>query len=86
MPDFQGRRVPDGTFHDGKRQPGDYGVGHGGENAGLWVVLPTGTVGRLDPNLWDWVEQPDGSLTVTPSIHDAPDGWHGWLRDGNWVV
>lgn len=78
---MQGRRVPDGEWRHGDREPGDYGL-HGG---GLWVVLPSGREGRLDSEDWDWREEPDGSLTVTPSIHDAPDGYHGWLTAGVWT-
>lgn len=37
-----------------------------------------------------FIEEPDGSLTITPSIGDTAgdssesDGWHGYLECGNW--
>lgn len=37
-----------------------------------------------------FTEEPDGSLTVSPSISDRPshggdsDGWHGYLEKGRW--
>lgn len=81
---MRGRRIPDGEFHHGPpREAGDYGLSGGG----LWVVLPSGVCGRLhaDPATgWTWSEQDDGTLTVSPSIHDAPHGWHGYLERGCW--
>lgn len=29
-------------------------------------------------------EHEDGTITVSPSIFDAPDGWHGFLERGVW--
>lgn len=77
---MQGTRIPDGEFHHKQRKAGDYGLTGGA----LWVVLPSGVQGRLDAADWTWTEQEDGSITAHPSIHDAPDGWHGWLVRGVW--
>lgn len=76
---MQGRRVS--TFADAS-QPGDYCLMRSGA---LWVILPSGIHGRIDPEEWTITEEEDGTITVDPSIHDAPDGWHGWLRHGVWT-
>jgi hypothetical protein len=37
-----------------------------------------------------FIEEPDGTLTITASIGDTrgagtiSDGWHGWLTKGEW--
>jgi hypothetical protein len=37
-----------------------------------------------------FIEEPDGSLTISPSLGDRPshggdsDGWHGFLECGKW--
>lgn len=58
---------------------------------GWWVCLPSG-VGpsclTADPpeEGWDVVEHEDGTISVSPSIHDVgtPNGWHGYLERGVW--
>lgn len=35
-------------------------------------------------HFWDWKGEPP-NLTVTPSIWHKPDGWHGYIRDGEIV-
>lgn len=75
---MQGRRVS-GVVE--LKQPGDYCVMRSGA---LWVVLPSGVHGRVDPEDWTITEHEDGTVSVSPSIHDAPDGWHGFLERGVW--
>ena len=82
---MQGRRLPDGYLSDhfGAFEPGDYMLAAGGK--ALWVALPTGVFGRLDER-WTFTEEWDGSLTVSPSIHDtSPGGYHGYLTRGVWT-
>lgn len=65
---------------------------------GLWVKLPTGSLGRL-PNKghgtggpeWTVIIEDDGTVTVDPSIeqHEVPGDpptpyWHGYLERGVW--
>jgi hypothetical protein len=87
--DVLGRRRPDGT-DTADLLPGDYCR----RGTMWWVCLPTGVVGHLDAVRWAIVEHDDGTLsagdprgatiTVNPSIHDAPAGWHGHLQRGVW--
>lgn len=74
-----GRRVEDGTDPQDLR-PGDYAK----RGARWWVCLPTGQLGLLDDG-WTVTEHDDRTVTVSPSIHDAPEGWHGFLKAGVWV-
>lgn len=76
---LQGRRVP--TVGDVEK-PGDYCLLTSGA---LRVLLPSGVPGRLDPERWAITVHEDDTVTVHPSIHDAPDGWHGWLVHGVWT-
>lgn len=67
---------------------GDYwrhGDGH------VFIVLPTGQLGGVDPAKWTVTEHADGTITVDPSIlmHETKlkdgtviPGWHGYLRNG----
>ncbi len=81
---MQGRRVSDGvSWHPSERQPGDYGfVAFPGRPRELWICDPAGQFGRCRKH--EVTEHEDGTVTVSPSIHDAPDGWHGWLERGVW--
>jgi len=89
---MQGQRLPDAVF--GEPGPGwdaydnghcalgsymlvDY---HGKPN--LWLLDPAGHVGRVSTHTI--TEHEDGTITVSPSIYDAPDGWHGYLKRGVW--
>lgn len=74
----QGRRRADRTPIE-ELQPGDYCK----RGDVWWVCLPNRQLGRLDSR-WNVTEHEDGTITVSPSIHDAPDGWHGWLERGVW--
>lgn len=77
----QGRRRPDGTpVHE--LEPGDYSVHRAGER--VWLCLPSGQFGQVDYQWTVTVEGSEGPVTVSPSIHDAPDGWHGFLERGVW--
>jgi hypothetical protein len=91
--EMPGRRVPDGTSVSDYK-PGDYGK----RGSRWWVCLPTGITGHLDER-WTCIEHEDGTatlgdplgggyrgptITVTPSIWDSPQGWHGWLDHGYW--
>jgi hypothetical protein len=83
---MQGRRLPDGRRAE-KFEPGDYQLSETGNC--LYVALPTGEFGALPWGTekgWTWVEEDDGTLTVTPSIHDTSSGgYHGWLQRGVWT-
>lgn len=72
------RRDPD--ISPDAYEPGDYGF----RNGWWWVCLPTGILGRLDDG-WTAEQHDDGTVTIRPSIHDAPLGWHGYLTRGEWV-
>jgi hypothetical protein len=88
---LQGRRVE--GFGDLER-PGDYSFASGI----LWAVLPTGSHARLPSQNhgqqgeaeWTIREEPDGTVTVDPSIRQHPinaagiPGWHGYLERGTW--
>lgn len=75
---MQGRRLPDGSSLE-DFEPGDYGK----RGSFWWVCLPTGVLSRLDGR-WSICEHDDTTITVSPSIHDSPDGWHGYLERGVW--
>lgn len=66
---------------------GDYWIT---EDGYLFVVLPTGEMGGVDPKKWTVTENADGTVTVDPSIlmQETPlkdgtvlKGWHGYLRN-----
>jgi hypothetical protein len=76
---LQGRRVE--RVGD-LEKPGDYTVTSTG--SALWFILPDGTRGRVDTDDWTITEHEDKTVTVQPSIHDAPHGWHGFLERGVW--
>jgi|HubBroStandDraft_6_1064221.scaffolds.fasta_scaffold678389_2 hypothetical protein len=86
---MQGRRLPDGPMAD-HFEPGDYQLSEGATN--LYVALPRSPPGRpafamlpLGPGGWSVTEEEDGTLTVSPSIHDTDEGgYHGWLERGVW--
>jgi hypothetical protein len=95
-PPLQGRRLPDADFRVSgggweswrDSQPGDYmkvkGM-HIGQPEGqeIWYIRdPAGKIGTIRSHTV--IEHEDGSITVQPSIWDAPDGWHGWLERGLW--
>jgi hypothetical protein len=85
---MQGRRIPDGKWwdeeaHPALRQPGDYGRGALGGESGLWVILPNGVGPACLRNKWTITDEPDGTITVSPSILDS-GGWHGYLERGQW--
>lgn len=68
MPEtLQGRRVPDGTDL-ADYQPGDYGK----RGSRWWVCIPTGVPANLNGG-WIVTEHDDQTITVSPSIYDAPD-------------
>lgn len=72
------RRDPDTKPWD--LEPGDYMLAADGVP---WVTLPSGVgPSRLDG--WQVTEHDDETITVSPSIFDAPNGWHGWLERGVW--
>lgn len=97
---MQGTRVP--TIREvWEGNPGDYTpIEKEGVVVALWFKLPTGSLGRIaatghgeaDENEWSIVIEPDGSVTVDPSIeqHANEKGkppiayWHGHLKHGVW--
>jgi uncharacterized protein DUF6527 len=61
---------------------------HAGDRGESWLVaLPDGgdwitTQGATGGGYWTVTGTPP-DITVSPSIwHNAPDGWHGWIRGG----
>jgi hypothetical protein len=97
----QGRRV---ASLDDIRQPGDYFGPTSSYTGGLPAVFflkpnarpHTGEghapdMGHVCSPPHTFIEHPDGSLEIQPSIsnlvrgqEDGPgDGWHGWLRPGH---
>lgn len=60
-----------------------------GEVTRFWVLLPTGVMSRLNigDNGWNVTLEPDGTVTVTPSIwnHSPPGEWHGFLTCDEFV-
>lgn len=99
-----GRRLPvraDGSYPMPEK-PGDY-VGpvtlDGGKTV-IWLLKPhardetTPPRGRSIQHVacppHSFVEEDDGTLTISPSIGDTAgsqtdsDGWHGWLERGVW--
>lgn len=75
---MQGRRLPDG-WHSQDSEPGDYWK----TPDGRWEICdPVGVLGSIGNH--EVEEHEDGTITVTPSIYDAPDGWHGFLIKGIW--
>ena len=43
-----------------------------------------GEVGVIESPPHQIVEEPDGALTVSPSIQYPNGGWHGYLKRGEW--
>jgi uncharacterized protein DUF6527 len=93
-----GRRVKDAhaVWHG---EPGDYALVESDDGMALWAKLPTGSLARLRvqqggpgsdaPPVWGYTEHSDGTVTITPSINQAPvpghvEGWHGFLERGEW--
>ena len=77
---------------------GTVGVFHWGghykwQGVCLWIRLPDGVTALPvihgdDPFtnhnglfVWGWDGNCDAP-TLSPSIHNAPDGWHGYLKEG----
>lgn len=61
-------------------EPGDYMLNSEGV---AWVRLPDG----VGPSLltgWTVEVHEDDTITCSPSIFDAPNGWHGYLERGVW--
>lgn len=93
---MNGRRLPDG-YHYRDAQPGDYWkqsyrskdekTDFSEAKRGIdweWNIKdPLGVVGALGKHQVE--EHVYGTITVTPSIWDAPSGYHGWLRSGVWT-
>lgn len=77
-----GRRVPEST-KPWDLEPGDYQVLKVLHGVVARVCLPNG-VGPSKLEGWSVEEHEDQTISVTPSIHDAPDGWHGYLTNGMW--
>lgn len=83
---MNGRRVYPNELGHLILAPGDYGLDP--DNGEWWAVPPkTGyPMGRLTSHTV--VENPDGTITVTPSILVEGHGdrvWHGYLTNGEWI-
>lgn len=86
---MQGARRPDGTqVHE--LAPGEYAFAceDPQPDAALWICVPSGDHGHIDPALWSVTVEEDATVTVSPSIwsnkHASPPGWHGYLERGVW--
>jgi hypothetical protein len=83
-----GRRLPDGEHLD-DAEPGDYWFHDGAPDEGrvLWIRDPFGMFGRCP--LHTVTENPDGTVTVMPSIlNDRPGTggqFHGFVTNGWWT-
>lgn len=92
---MQGRRCGDSCQKYYDAQPGDYWRDfHEPQRMGapdaergrdfFWTIKdPRGQLGTLLDH--EVIEHEDGTITVSPSIWDAPNGYHGWLRAGEWT-
>lgn len=58
-----------------KAEPGSFCVWH--------ITFPSGIQMTLDSK-HSVVEHSDNTITLTPSVFDRPDGWHGNLVRGIW--
>lgn len=82
--------APEGSYKD--TQPGDMWRWPRQDKDGqeAWVImLPGGrawwTTYEAADGGWDVTGEPP-AITVTPSIWvNRPEGWHGWIRDGQLV-
>lgn len=94
---LKGRRLDSvQEFYSADRRPGDYVLLHGSAAEGhdfrvLYICDPRGHVGRIhetnrdDGEGWTFTDHEDGTFSVTPSINDPPDGYHGYLTHGVWT-
>lgn len=92
MSTLQGRRCADKVFGepgdgDWPKLPGEYAMVQRGDHRELFIVDPLGHAGRCSTHTI--TEEPDGTITVQPSIaprpDDPPDSFHGWLTKGVWT-
>jgi len=53
-----------------------------------WLKTPNGMMGRLNPAIHKIIENPNNTITVSPSIlvtvPDQAMSWHGYLENGIW--
>jgi hypothetical protein len=102
---MKGRRIPvPAAGHPIVEQPGDYCgpvKGFTGNLPAVFFLKPNArdkdaprrarTVHHVTSPPHTFTEEPDGTLTITPSIGDTAgassesDGWHGYLTKGEWV-
>lgn len=90
-----GKRRDDGT-PEHELAPGDYAkVKNQADFPGWWTVkMPPAKAtgksywGHLSPKVHSVTEHEDGTITVSPSIHQQNQSgetlWHGWLERGVW--
>lgn len=89
---MQGRRRPDVHADAEGRylmswadyEPGDYWRLVDATGKATWYIKdPAGDLGHISAHTV--IENPDGSITVSPSIlSHGPGRFHGWLRAGSW--
>ncbi len=86
---MQGRRLPDielddwyGPDTEETFKPGDYAR----FRQLLVFRLPNGILGTCSTKIHSVIDEPDGTITVSPSIltKHGPDQWHGYLEHGVW--
>ena len=80
------------------RQPGAYGrcTAYDRKYPGspltfFEVTAPNGDCCCLDPKVHQIIEHDDGTITVNPSIQfpgaqGQMNGWHGYLKSGEWTT
>lgn len=76
-----GRRLPDESDWSSDMQPGTYW-----KRKGRWFALTPNEL-LADLSKHSVTEEPDGTITVSPSIlvnRDMPVSWHGYLERGVW--
>jgi hypothetical protein len=81
------RRDLDGKYPyeiERELQPGEYAKCREEFNPALWSIrAPNGDLGSISVRVHNVVEEPDGEITVSPSIQFLTGNrWHGYLRNG----
>ena len=94
---MKGRRIPFTGAFPVLENPGDYCgpiMGWTGDKPAVFFLKPNARDADAPkrarsvqyvvspPHIFK--EEPDGTLTITASIGDISDGWHGFLTFGEW--
>lgn len=78
--------------------PGDYTLpmkDYTGDLESVFFIKPNGSKGHISSPPHEFKIEEDGTLTVSPSISnlksgdkagETDDGWHGFLKHGEWTL